>query len=217
MTLTIRRPGSPILSGSMRPKVRKPNLRAKAQGRKQGRGERSTPLIEKLLYLLFLSLPFVTLIQTVLARPGSSLTGSIGPGSIGPGLIGPGSSREDESAVARPIRMETFISGPRWGYSLPFAVKNKATIQKLIQCESGGMNVSRPDSDGIISDGILQFHRGPADTLAGGTWEDFSQASGIRGSPKNPADAIRMTDWAISHGLGPHWTCWRSQNLSPGS
>jgi hypothetical protein len=111
--------------------------------------------------------------------------------------------------------METFISGPRWGYSLPFAVKNKATIQKLIQCESGGMNVSRPDSDGIISDGILQFHRGPADTMAGGTWEDFSQASGIRGSPKNPADAIRMTDWAISHGLGPHWTCWRK--LSPGS
>ncbi len=207
MTLTIRRPGSPIRSGSVRPQVRKPNLRAKAEGRKQAQGERSTPLIEKLLYFLFLSLPFVTLIQTVLARPGSSR----------PGSIGPGSSLEDESAVARPIRLKTFISGPRWGYSLPFAVKNKATIQKLIQCESGGMNVSRPDSDGIISDGILQFHRGPADTLAGGTWEDFSQASGIRGSPKNPADAIKMTDWAISHGLGPHWTCWRSQNLSPGS
>jgi hypothetical protein len=200
MTLTIRRPRSPILGGSVRQKVRKPNVRAKAQGRKQGQGERSTPLIEKLLYLLFLSLPFVTLIQTVLARPGSS---------------SPGSSPEDESALTRSIPLETFISGPRWGYSLPFAVKNKATIEKLIQCESGGMNVSRPDSDGIISDGILQFHRGPADTMAGGTWEDFSQASGIRGSPKNPADAIRMTDWAISHGLGPHWTCWRK--LSPGS
>jgi len=200
MTLTIRRPRSPILGGSVRPQVRKPNLRAKAAGRKQGQGERSTPLIEKLLYLLFLSLPFVTLIQTVLARPGSS---------------SPGSSPEDESALTRSIPLETFISGPRWGYSLPFAVKNKATIEKLIQCESGGMNVSRPDSDGIISDGILQFHRGPTDTMAGGTWEDFSQASGIRGSPKNPADAIRMTDWAISHGLGPHWTCWRK--LSPGS
>jgi hypothetical protein len=200
MTLTIRRLGPPIRCGSVRPQVRKPNLRAKAQGRKRGQGERSTPLIEKLLYLLFLSLPFVTLIQTVLARPGSS---------------SPGSSPEDESALTRSIPLETFISGPRWGYSLPFAVKNKATIEKLIQCESGGMNVSRPDSDGIISDGILQFHRGPADTMAGGTWEDFSQASGIRGSPKNPADAIRMTDWAISHGLGPHWTCWRK--LSPGS
>lgn len=200
MTLTIRRPRSPILRGSVRPQVRKPNLRAKAAARKQGQGERSTPLIEKLLYLLFLSLPFVTLIQTVLARPGSSP---------------PGSSFEDESAVTRAMPLQTFISGPRWGYSLPFAVKNKATIEKLIQCESGGRNVSGPDSDGIISDGILQFHRGPADTLAGGTWEDFSQASGIRGSPKNPADAIRMTDWAISHGLGPHWTCWRK--LSPGS
>jgi hypothetical protein len=149
-------------------------------------------MIEKLLYLLFLSLPFVTLIQTVLARP-------------------------EESMVARPIPLETFLSGPRWEYRLPFAVQNKATIEKLIQCESRGMNVSRPDSDGIMSDGILQFHRGPADTLAGGTWEDFSQASGITGSPRNPADAIKMTDWAISHGRGPHWTCWQLRKLSPGS
>lgn len=205
MTLTIRWPRSPIRRGSVRPHVRQPNLRGnardkapdKAEFRKQGQGQRSVPLIEKLLYLLFLSLPFVTLIQTVLARPGSI--------------------REDESTVTPPIAMETFTSGPRWGYSLPFAVKNKATIEKLIQCESSGRNVSRPDSDGIMSDGILQFHRGPADTLAGGTWEDFSQASGIRGSPKNPADAIRMTDWAISHGRGPHWTCWQLRKLSPGS
>ena len=205
MTLTIRWPRSPIRRGSVRPHVRQPNLRdkardkapAKAEVRKQGQGQRSIPLIEKLLYPLFLSLPFVTLIQTVLARPGSI--------------------REDESTATAPIPMETFLSGPRWGYSLPFAVKNKATIEKLIQCESSGRNVSRPDSDGIMSDGILQFHRGPADTLAGGTWEDFSQASGIRGSPKNPTDAIKMTDWAISHGRGPHWTCWQLRKLSPGS
>jgi hypothetical protein len=207
MTLTIRRPGSTIRSGSVRPQVRQPNLRAKAAGRKPGQSERSTPLIEKLLYLLFLSLPFVTLIQTVLARPGSSR----------PTLSGPTSSPEDQSTVTRPMPLGTFVSGPRWGYALPFPVKHKATIEKLIQCESRGMNVSVPDSDGIISDGILQFHRGPADTMAGGTWEDFSRASGIRGSPKNPADAIKMTDWAIGHGLGPHWTCWRSQKLSPGS
>ena len=192
MTLTIRWPRSPIRRGSVRSHGRKPNLRDKSEGQKEGQGQGSVPLIEKLLYLLFLSLPFVTLIQTVLARP-------------------------EESTVAPPIRMETFISGPRWGYSLPFAVKNKATIEKLIQCESSGRNVSRPDSDGIMSDGILQFHRGPTDTLAGGTWEDFSQASGIRGSPRNPADAIKMTDWAISHGRGPHWTCWQLQKLSPGS
>ena len=192
MTLTIRRPRLPIRCGSVRPQGRKPNLREKAEGKKQGQDERSTPIIEKLLYLLFLSLPFVTLIQTVLART-------------------------DEYTVTRPIPLGTFISGPRWGYALPFDVKNKAAIEKLIQCESRGMNISQPDSDGIMSDGILQFHRGPADTLAGSTWEDFSQASGITGSPRNPADAIRMTDWAISHGLGPRWTCWRLQKLSPGS
>ena len=192
MTLTIRRPRLSSRCGSARPQGRKPNFREKAEAPKKGQGERSAPIIEKLFYLLFLSLPFVTLIQTVLART-------------------------DEYTVTRPILSETLISGPRWAYRLPFAVKNKATIEKLIQCESRGMNVSRPDSDGIMSDGILQFHRGPTDTLAGSTWEDFSQASGITGSPNDSADAIRMTDWAISHGLGPHWTCWRLQKLSPGS
>ena len=192
MTLTIRMPRLTSRGGTLRSHGRKPNLREKAEASKPKQEERSTPIIEKLLYLLFCSLPFITLIQTVLARP-------------------------EEYTVTRRRPLETFISGPQWAYTVPFAVKNKATIEKLIQCESRGMNISRPDSDGITSDGILQFHRGPADTLAGSTWEDFSQASGIAGSPKDPADAIRMTDWAISHGLGPHWTCWRLQKLSPGS
>lgn len=194
MTLTIRMPGLGTRCGPARPLGRKPNLRAKAKGSKQEHGERSTPIIEKLFYLLFLSLPFITLIQTVLARPESTAT------------------------RGTPLEtIETIISGPQWAYTVPFTVRNRATIEKLIQCESRGMNISRPDSDGIMSDGILQFHRGPTDTLARGTWEDFSQASGIRGSPKDPADSIRMTDWAISHGLGPHWTCWRLEKLSPGS
>ena len=167
----------------------KPN-RATAGNRQQF--EESAPIFDKAFYLLFLLLPFVTLIQTVLARPG-------------------------EGTAPAKTFLETVISGPQWSYAVPFAVKNKTTIEKLIQCESRGMNISRPDDDGIMSDGILQFHRGPTDTMAGGTWEDFSRASGIIGSPKNPTDAIRMTDWAISHGLGPHWGCWRLQNLSPGS
>jgi hypothetical protein len=168
--------------------VGKPNLHKKAEDPNQEPGERSVPIFDKLFYVLFLFLPFVTLIQTVLARPG-------------------------EHTVTPQV--QTFISGPQWAYTVPFAVKNKASIEKLIQCESRGMNISRPDTDGIMSDGILQFHRGPTGTLARGTWEDFSRASGITGSPKNPADAIRMTDWAISHGLGPHWTCWQLQKLSP--
>ena len=176
--------------------VAKPKLRGRAsspnRGRYQRRSSRSAPIFDRPFYLLFLFLPFVTLILTVLARPG-------------------------EYAVAPTMPLETFVSGPQWTYTVRFAVKNKAIIEKLIQCESRGMNISQPDADGIMSDGILQFHRGPTDGMAGGTWEDFSQASGIMGSPKNPADAIRMTDWAISHGFGPRWTCWRLQNLSPGS
>jgi hypothetical protein len=191
MTLTIRMPGLATPGGPRRSHGRKPNLRERVEAPKQKQGERS-PMIEKLFYLLFLSLPFITLIQTVLARPAEYTVAPRGP-------------------------VETFISGPRWAFTVPFTVKNKAIIEKLIQCESRGMNISRPDSDGITSDGILQFHRGPTDTLTRGTWEDFSQASGITGSPKDPADAIRMTDWAISHGLGPHWTCWRLEKLSPGS
>jgi hypothetical protein len=192
MTVTIRMPSWSFRSHSPRSQGGKSYLRQKAEVRLQQQGQRSATFIEKLCYLLFLSLPFITLIQTVLARP-------------------------HESAATEQIPMETFISGPQWAYEVPFPVENKATIERLIQCESRGMNISRPDSDGIMSDGILQFHRGPADTLAGSTWEDFSQASGITGSPKDPADAIRMADWAISHGLGPHWTCWRLQKLSRGS
>jgi hypothetical protein len=172
--------------------VAKPKLRARANFPNHRRGGRSAPIFNKPFYLLFLFLPLVTLIQTVLARPG-------------------------EIAGTPEMARQTFLAGPQWAYAVPFAVRNKAAIQKLIECESRGMNVSRPDDDGITSDGILQFHRGPADTMAGGTWEDFSRASGIAGSPKNPADAIRMTDWAISHGLGPRWACWRLRKLSPGS
>jgi hypothetical protein len=107
----------------------------------------------------------------------------------------------------------TTLAGKNWAYTVPFEVKNKAAIQKLIQCESSGINISRPDNDGIVSDGILQFHRGPLNTMQSSTWEFFSKASGIAGSPIIPADAIRMTDWAIEHGLIHHWTCARILNL----
>jgi hypothetical protein len=199
MTVTIHIPrltnrGKPLWSPG-RTRGRKPSARDKAtavrQGVTQERAGRSGTIVEKLLLGLFLALPLVTLVQTLLARTG-------------------------EYNAARPAMSETVLAGPRWEYVVPFAVSNKKDIERLIECESGGRNISELDSDGVISDGVLQFHRGPKDTLSNGTWEDFSRASGLTGSPKNPVEAIRMTDWAISHGLGPRWTCWRTERLSPG-
>jgi hypothetical protein len=100
------------------------------------------------------------------------------------------------------------VEGQTWAYLVPGTVKNLADIEKLIQCESQGVNVSRPDSDGIISDGILQFHRG-------GTWQEMSRLSGIKGSPINPPDAIRMADFMISHGFLGRWTCAHILGLVP--
>jgi hypothetical protein len=99
------------------------------------------------------------------------------------------------------------------GYTVSFQVKNRADIQKLIGCESQGQNVRRPDDDGFYSDGILQFHRGPLNTMQSSTWEFFSKTGGIVGSLIIPADAIRMADWAIDHGLIRRRTCGRILNL----
>jgi hypothetical protein len=192
MTVTIRIPGAASRGGSPRSGSRKTKLRGSAKAPKQERARRPGA-IEKLLLSLFLALPLVTLVQTLLAR-----------------------TNEFGGAEPQTLAGETVLSGPRWEYTVPFAVTNKTDIERLIECESGGRNLSEPDSDGITSDGVLQFHRGPADTLSRSTWEDFSRASGLTGSPRDPVEAIRMTDWAISHGLGPRWTCWRQQGLSPG-
>lgn len=189
MTVTIQIPRLTKRGGSRAGRGRESKLRGKAKSSKRERAGRSG--IEKVLLSLFIALPLITLVQTLLAR-----TNEYG---------------------ARRAASETVLAGPSWAYVVPFAVTNKTDIERLIECESGGRNISGPDSDGIISDGVLQFHRGPADTLSSSTWEDFSRASGITGSPRNPVEAIRMTDWAISHGLGPRWTCWRQQGLSPGS
>ena len=92
---------------------------------------------------------------------------------------------------------------------------NSTDIKKLVKCESDGENVSRPDSDGIISDGILQFHRASStpDIAGSGTWSWMSKVSGIKGSPNNPRDAILMTDWAIDSGYLSHWSCARILKL----
>ena len=98
------------------------------------------------------------------------------------------------------------IRGSNWAYTVPFEVKHPAIIQKLIQCESQGVNISKPDSDGIVSAGILQFH-------ADGTWQDMERLSGFRGSPLIPSDAIFLADWMIGHGFLRRWSCARVTGL----
>lgn len=99
--------------------------------------------------------------------------------------------------------------------SLPPGTRNRLIISKLIKCESGGRNISAPDSDGIVSDGVLQFHRSSKDAPAGsGTWAWMASLSGITGTPIRPSDAVRMADWAIDHGYLSHWSCAKILHLT---
>lgn len=81
-------------------------------------------------------------------------------------------------------------------------------MMELMRCESQFTVISRIDSNGVYSDGPLQFNRGPKNTMEGGTWNDMSQRSGIDGSPMDPIAAIKISDWMIDHGFGPRWSCW---------
>lgn len=103
--------------------------------------------------------------------------------------------------------IQTTLSGQGWAYTVPFPVENPYDIEQLISCESQGVNISRPDSDGLISDGVLQFHRDKSDVLGSGTWSDMEKRFDYYGSPIIPADAIKMADLMISAGFLGRWTC----------
>jgi hypothetical protein len=83
---------------------------------------------------------------------------------------------------------------------VPFPVKNKEIIEKLISCESEGVNIASADSDGNINWGILQFNGTT-------TWQEMETRFNLRGSPMIPADAIRLADAMISAGFLGKWTC----------
>jgi hypothetical protein len=94
----------------------------------------------------------------------------------------------------------TYLQGSNWAYSVPFLVKNKEVIEKLISCESHGLNVVRLDPSGGINWGILQFH-------GMSTWQEMESRLRLRGSPMVPADAIKMADKMISAGFLGRWAC----------
>lgn len=110
-------------------------------------------------------------------------------------------------SVPAPTTPKTVISGHGWAYTVPFEVENSSTIARIIQCESQGANISRPDSNGRESDGILQFNRSDSDVMGSGTWADMEKRFNFYGSPIVPADAIHLSDIMISNGLVTRWTC----------
>ena len=99
------------------------------------------------------------------------------------------------------------IEGKNWRYDLNFPVYNSSMIQKLIECESQGLNIARPDSNGQMSWGILQFN-------GTSTWREMEQRFHFYGDPRNPPEAIHMADMMISSGLAGRWTCARSLKLT---
>ncbi len=110
------------------------------------------------------------------------------------------------SVSGKPIPVAE-VSGKNWRYDLSFPVYNLSTVERLIQCESQGQNISRVDSNGQISRGILQFN-------GTSTWNEMEQRFNFYGDPGNPPEAIHMADMMISNGLVGRWTCARSLGLT---
>lgn len=77
--------------------------------------------------------------------------------------------------------------------------KHPKTIEKLVECESGGVPIKRIDSNGLYSYGILQYQSS--------TWNGWKKQSGIQGEAMEPQAAIRMADWAIDNGFLSRWSC----------
>ncbi len=113
---------------------------------------------------------------------------------------------ENIAAPQPPAAPIARITGKGWAYDLAFPVYNAATIARLIQCESQGLNVGRPDSNGQISWGVLQFN-------GTSTWQEMERRFHFYGDPRNPPEAIHMADLMISNGLLGRWSCARTLGL----
>lgn len=116
--------------------------------------------------------------------------------------------REPEKTVPLPANAGPMarVAGKNWAYDLGFPVSNAATIARLIECESQGLNVGRPDSNGQMSWGVLQFN-------GTSTWQEMERRFHFYGDPRNPAQAIHMADMMISNGLLSRWSCAHSLGM----
>ena len=84
------------------------------------------------------------------------------------------------------------------GYKLSEKQINEV-IPYLIACESRGNSVKILDTNKKHSLGILQIQMG--------SWNWWSELSGIKGNPMVPDDALAMARWALANGYLHHWSC----------
>lgn len=72
-------------------------------------------------------------------------------------------------------------------------------IPYALTCESRGRDIKDIDSNGFYSYGIGQ--------IQSSTWANFEALSGIKGSPMNNDDTIKMMTWAFENGYLYKWSC----------
>lgn len=127
---------------------------------------------------------------------------------LGAVLLWAATTRRPETVAEfeRPVTPIARIAGKGWAYDLAFPVYNAATIARLIECESQGLNIGRPDSNGQMSWGVLQFN-------GTSTWQEMERRFHFYGDPRNPAQAIHMADMMISNGLLGRWSCARTLGM----
>mgnify|MGYP001607984416 CR=1 FL=1 len=85
-------------------------------------------------------------------------------------------------------------------YADMYGVKREVAL-KVAQCESEFKTTAVGDSGKAY--GVFQFHKP--------TFTEFSQKFGDESLEyKNVEHSIELAMWAISHGMGHHWTCYRN-------
>lgn len=90
-------------------------------------------------------------------------------------------------------------NGPVLARNEPVSVERAiSTLPYLIACESGDNSVSEIDSNGLLSQGILQYQAWKAD------WET---SSGLNGDPMIRYDAVVMGIWGLTNGRIARWSC----------
>lgn len=124
-------------------------------------------------------------------------------------------------SVVAPINSSIMIKEQVYGvimYDLEEDVKEEILIEKIdrsmvteemklvLNCESRNQHYN---PDGTIKRGshgewgIAQFRIG--------TWDWFSNLSGIYGDIKSEQDQLILMRWSFDHGFQSHWSCWWSE------